>query len=467
VPAGIPAGVYDLTVQNPDGQFDTLSPAYTALVPLPPPTILSITPNQGYNDAPVAVVIQGNNFQAGVTASLNGYAIAISAATATTINGTVPAGIPVGVYDLTVQNPDGQFDTLLSAYTALDRSPTVLSITPNEGCNDAAVQVVIRGSNFLGPPEAWLGNVQINISAATIDTLTGTVPAGIPFGAYALTVRNLPGGQSDTLPSAYTVVCPNAPLETGNLVTFGPAAPPTAGDDDYRQEIFFHILTSYTGTLYIRIWDADTGAANDETPDTWNTTIRYTLQGSSVSPQIVIGSDAAYDDQWVSVFGPYQASELIDGNGVFSLLVEGVSGNDGNIYNVAVSTDTGTNTSPPGGGRIFAYSWTFPVYVGTPRWLYPYIPPGTVSFEQYNFDMDLSISMMLHTPTGGMIPVSAISDSGWDSSAHPVATLEDGSTWGVEMTYILTTFWNDVTFEARGDGAPLAIFVAPTTSPAP
>ncbi len=337
------------------------------------------------------------------------------------------------------------------------------------------MQVVIAGDNFITTPTfptARLGTIDISITGATTNTLTATVPAGLPLGVYALIVWN-PDGCPGSLSPAYTVLSPVTTLETGYVATFGPAAPGTEGDDDHVQEIFFHVPASYTGTLSIWIFDADTDGANDEQHGgSWNTTIQYTLNGSGVSTQTVIGPDptAIYHGQWVPVFGPYLASDLVDGSGVFRLVVNGVSGDDGNIYNVALSTNSLTNT-PPGGSRIFAYVWTFPIFPGLSRWLYPYVPPGTTSFEQHNFDMmepGSVTTMELYTPIR-VFPDTATAISGdgvWDSSSHPVATLEDGVTWAVRIESTLAG-WNNATFRADGDGAALAIFTLPTTSPPP
>jgi hypothetical protein len=339
--------------------------------------------------------------------------------------------------------------------------------------NTADVQVVITGDNFITVPTlptAMLGSIGITISGATSRTLTATVPAGIPPGVYALTVQN-PSGCSDTLSPAYTVLgSPVTTLETGYVSTFGPAAPTDRGDNDHVQEIFFDVPASYTGDMAIWIFDADTGGANDELYGGVTTTIRYTLHGSGQLTRTVIGVDTAYDGQWVSVFGPYPANAgaPVGNSLVFRLVVEGASGGDGNVYNVALSTNSTTNTAPPG-SRIFAYAWTFPVYPNSPRWLYPYVPQDTLLFEQHNWDMDGLGTMRLYTPIRDF-PVSAISgDQTEASSSHGVDPAEDGATWGVRMEFASAPPDSDHrTFWAIDDvGSALAIFTLPTTSPPP
>ena len=354
--------------------------------------------------------------------------------------------------------------------------PTILSITPNWGYNDVAVQVVIRGENFFGMPVATLGlDISITISAATTDTLTGTVPVDIIAGVYVLKVEN-PDTQSDTLPRAYTALDRTAALGTGDVSTFGPDASFSEGDDDHIQDIRFDVPANYAGELYVRVFDADTGDSIDEwSGDT--TTMNYTLYGGGVLSQVVIGRDQAYDGQWVSLFGPYSVGDgAVSGSRrVFRLEVEGASGNSGNVYRVAWSSDPGTNVAPPG-SRMFAYSWTFPLAPGATRWLYPHVPQGTRVFEQHNWDMDHAGIMSLYTPGARDVIVIDVASGGISgngaeaNSTHGVQDAEDGATWSVKFSDSTSddgtdhrTFW-----VLDGDSRQvLAIFIAPTTSPPP
>jgi len=371
------------------------------------------------------------------------------------------------------------------------------------------VPVVIRGANFFGIPTATLrANVFITISAATADTLTGTVPAGLVPGVYALTVTN-PDGQYDRLSLAYTALNPPSPdttLETGSVLTFGRGAPGTDGDDDHVQVIFFEVPASCGDNLYFRIHDADTGGggageaideADSPPPWNWNTTITYTLRGytgtythsdarshrpgsaginsGTLLTRTVIGNDPAYDGNWNLVFGPYTAGdgELVGSSRVFKLVVEGAGGDDGNLYNVVLSTDPLTNIAPAG-SRVFAHSWTFPLPLDPSRRspLYPYVSQGTVFFEQHNWDMDYaSGTMTLYTPMREIVlSGSDISGDGGEAwSSRRVQAGEDRTSWTVtmEFSYSGTASWNDITFWAVGDGVDLAIFTRPTMAPPP
>ena len=196
--------------------------------------------------------------------------------------------------------------------------------------------------------------------------------------------------------------------------------------------------------------------------------------------QTVIGADSNYNNTWDLVFGSFSApddGECINSRCVFKLVVEGASGNDGNFYNVALSTNPVTNTVPAN-SRVFAYSWTFLLAddVAQRPPLYPYVPPGTSFFEQHNWDMDYDASgtMTLHTPMRDIVvPDSGISGNGVEASWAPPYEIwpeERGTTWTVMMEFTSDVSpKNDVTFWVTRDGGTedLAIFTRPTTDPPP
>lgn len=374
--------------------------------------------------------------------------------------------------------------------------PSVFSITPNQAVNSAPVAVVIRGANFFGMPTARLGlSIPVAISAAITDTLTGTVPAGLMPSVYALTVSN-PDGRSGTLSPAYVALGPGTTLETGLISTFGTAATsPGNGDNDQVQVIFLEVPVTFTGMLYVHIFDPDVGGTLDEQEGgvVWDTTTTFSLYGGSgayTSPAARQATFASTTDPGISAgtliisqtFGvsdtlngtwhlfatvnPNQGEE-VGSKRVFKLSVVGAnSGDDGNLYNVALSTGTDPMVDPaPTGSRLFAYSWTLPLASDSPRRLYPYVRSGVLTFVQHNWDMDSpSGTMTLHLPARDIVvPGSGISgDSSVAISSHLVGEGESGSTWTVAMAFSFPDQWNDLTFWAVGDGADLPIFIHPS-----
>ena len=92
---------------------------FSAEAPRVPPTITQVAPNQGNNDVPSEINILGSHFSTGITAALSTVpptALNVRFGDPTQIVAVVPAGLPAGRYDLTVDNPGGGSAMLPGAY---------------------------------------------------------------------------------------------------------------------------------------------------------------------------------------------------------------------------------------------------------------------------------------------------------------------------------------------------------------
>jgi len=95
---------------------------------LPAPSITAITPSEGRGDGNTAVVIIGTGFVRGAEVRVGQIPMVdVEVYGSTTLNAVVPTGIKEGVYDVLVENPDGQAALLLKGYSVTDGSaaPTV------------------------------------------------------------------------------------------------------------------------------------------------------------------------------------------------------------------------------------------------------------------------------------------------------------------------------------------------------
>ena len=149
--------------------------------------------------------------------------------------------------------------------------------------------VVITGQDFRPGLDAWLGaNITITVpeDGVTSTSISGTIPSDIPADVYGVTVRN-PDGKSGWKSPVFTMLPRPHPTTTFGsdaafVTTFGPNAPPSTGDDDHVQIIFFEVLDTAPDNLYIRIQDADTGGTYDEKDEitgTFDTVMTYTVRG--------------------------------------------------------------------------------------------------------------------------------------------------------------------------------------------
>lgn len=112
----LPSGQYDVKLTNPDGQFD-LVPNGITITNTPPPSIYSISPDSAQVGASVTVNIAGDDFQAGAAVEIGGFPLTnVNVVNSSNITGDSPSGLPVGVYNVRVINPDGQGDQLILAF---------------------------------------------------------------------------------------------------------------------------------------------------------------------------------------------------------------------------------------------------------------------------------------------------------------------------------------------------------------
>jgi len=206
---------------------------------------------------------------------------------------------------------------------------------------------------------------------------------------------------------------PNVEENIPHLMTFGNQAEISWGDDDFSQAFFFLVPKDYSGQVFIRVFDPDTGGAIDENRGNWNTQCTYEVYGGKgchseddareTSPtgnyksgtllaMKVFGESPRYDENWYT-FGPYnpEEGEYVDefSGYIFKVICEGTEGDDGNMYNYYLST-SGTENKPIEGANAFAYEYSFRMHndPNETSHIYPYILEGTLTVKISNFDWD-------------------------------------------------------------------------------
>jgi len=198
-----------------------------------------------------------------------------------------------------------------------------------------------------------------------------------------------------------------------HLMTFGPEAKPSWGDDDFSQTFFFLVPEDFTQPVFIRVYDPDVGGEIDELNGVFDTKTSYSVYGGqgcyshkdAQSPDPVgnyrsgnllgtktFGVNPRYDDNWYT-FGPFNPTEgeLVKkfGGYIFKVIAEGLEGNDGNLYRYYLSTLPNQNKEVEG-GNAFSYEYSFRMHDNPNEisHIYPFVDDLTLSVKQSNFDWD-------------------------------------------------------------------------------
>jgi hypothetical protein len=203
-PPGV-AGAAEVRVTNPDGSTAAKPAGFTYVANSV--TITSLTPTTGLSSGGAAMAIWGTNFAAGATVTVGGVpATNVRVVGTTTISATTPPHA-AGVVDVRVTIPDGRSAVKTNAFTYVNGTPRVSSITPRRGSLRGGTVVSITGSNLVGGATVLIGGVAAtDVTVLSPANLTAVVPAwaaGTVPAVVDVVVRN-PDGQSGTLAGAYT-----------------------------------------------------------------------------------------------------------------------------------------------------------------------------------------------------------------------------------------------------------------------
>lgn len=197
------------------------------------------------------------------------------------------------------------------------------------------------------------------------------------------------------------------------FTTFSKNAKLSFGDDDFVQIVFFVVPEKSNDPFYVRVYDPDNGGTVDEKVNGFNSKTKFSFYGGKgahsdkaaqeLSPKgnyksgvFITGKtfaeDPALDGKWYE-FGPFNPKEgelqPDYGGYVFKMVVEGLEGDDGNLYKLFLSSQKDKNVKVEG-ANSFYYEYTFRLeekagYVGH---IYPYVTKGVIEVDISTFDYD-------------------------------------------------------------------------------
>ncbi len=242
------------------------------------------------------------------------------------------------------------------------------------------------------------------------------------------------------------------------LVTFGKEGDTAWGDSDFCQIIYYSIPKDQTEPIYIRVFDPDVGGEIDEGKGEWDTRMKYSIYGgkgacTNADAQKInlkgnynsgillatktFGESAKYEGKWYT-FGPINPTEgelLPDYGGyVFKVIIEGISGDDGNLYRLFLSSHPSDN-QPIEGGFAFYFKYKFRLYddVKEVSHIYPFIDESVLAVKQRNFDWDNDgiIRIISVAKNGELLKVSG--DNEWVESQHKVSPAEKNTSYDIQI----------------------------------
>lgn len=212
VPAATSAGFVSISVTNPDGQSASSVDGYEYL-PLPGPTLTSVSPNLGPVAGGTAVKIYGTNFKNDSKVFLGGQEIAKTYISTTELRITTPEWVSAGTVDVQVLNVDGQSAVLTGGFTfelpPPIPAPTISSVTPNSGPQEGGTIVTIKGSDLSVETEVRIGDVKVPTSFMSNTEIRIKTPAWSTAETVNISVSSS-DGQMNVLENAFTY---NAPPE--------------------------------------------------------------------------------------------------------------------------------------------------------------------------------------------------------------------------------------------------------------
>jgi hypothetical protein len=335
VPAGLPGGQYDITVQNPDGCTATL-PDALQIVELP--LIYYVDPPVVYNGINTQVTIfasgiAGNVVEVrlrptGQTGPLTILDFNFDPNHANRIQAIIPAGQTPAVYDVIVEDDVGCVAELGEGVTVTDTLTVALQrIIPPFGWTDAETPVSIYAEEtvdptevqFVATPRAYLNpaNPDPNTVATAIDSvafvdplrLNGVVPEELPVGLYDLIVVN-PTGEVGLLSAAFEVTAEAPPIvdsiSPSSVVNQGGQNVDMAGSN-FRNPVVFGTCRAPDDTEY-----AITGTINGSTDSSIDVTFDMSgvPEGSACVLRVENDDGTFFDFSAMSVTNP--AKNLTD-----------------------------------------------------------------------------------------------------------------------------------------------------------
>ncbi|HKC69434.1 MAG TPA: hypothetical protein VKG26_14460 [Bacteroidia bacterium] len=249
---------------------------------------------------------------------------------------------------------------------------------------------------------------------------------------------------------------PSADEKIPFLCTFSKNSQKDWGDDDFVQIYFFVVPQTEKNPIYIRVFDPDIGGKYDEVHDVFNSKTKFSVyggKGAVSNPDAkkqtptgnfksgiqlsskTFGDDPTFDDKWYTL-GPFNPveGELQPEGYVFKLIIEGMDGDDGNLYKMFLSSLPNENKAIEG-GNAFTYEYSFRMAdtKGSISHLYPFVSGGitAVKISVFDFDDD-GILRVVSVAKKGEITKSS-GNAVWLDNTHKITSEEINTSLDIQF----------------------------------
>jgi hypothetical protein len=210
------AGPVDVEIVAEDGASTRVSGAF---VYIPPPVVDGVSPDRGPDLGGTVIDIVGSDFVEGSIVLVDGQPCAMQVVIDANNITCITSPGASGIVDVTVVNPDGQFDVLIGGFNYLG-PPLVVLVIPDEGPHAGGTEVRIIGAGFSDDMEVRFAGVLAEVLDVNdgLEIIAIVPPSSIPIAPAPLTgalsvdvsVQNLDPAdlRSDVLENGFAYLWP-------------------------------------------------------------------------------------------------------------------------------------------------------------------------------------------------------------------------------------------------------------------
>ncbi|MCF6270143.1 MAG: PKD domain-containing protein [Melioribacteraceae bacterium] len=235
-----------------------------------------------------------------------------------------------------------------------------------------------------------------------------------------------------------------------NFVTYGAEGNPKEGDNDFKQIFFIKVDENAEDSFGVELFDIDCAGENDQAfNQNYNSEFRFSIFGGKrvftsksitlESPrstdlykgklikEIFVRDESEYDDRWIPFVNLNKSQgEFVDGAYYFKLLVEGVSGDDANVFNVRIVSENNDKI------KIINYAPTVRIL--------PRMAPIQLRFNSgenlklmvKNYDAD-RLSVSVQTPYRSDLKLKSSGDGNWKSDLVELKIFEKNEICAIQF----------------------------------